>query len=44
MHRVGGRDLFAESGKAKELLEKYGMDTKSVYLAAKELLERKKGK
>jgi len=39
--RVGQRDIFAESGKPAELLEKYGMTASDIVRAAKELVERK---
>lgn len=39
--RVGMKDMFAESGKPKELLEKYGMTAKEVVAAARLALERK---
>ncbi|MBU0686628.1 MAG: transketolase family protein [Candidatus Margulisbacteria bacterium] len=39
--RVGMKDMFAESGKPQELLEKYGMTAKDVVAAAKLALSRK---
>ena len=33
-------DTFGESGKVPDLIEKYGLDAKSVYNSAKELLNR----
>ncbi len=39
--RVGQRDIFAESGKPKELLEKYGMTAGNIESAAKAVLSRK---
>ncbi len=40
MEFVGTNDTFGESGKADELLAKYGLDTKDVYNAAKRVLLR----
>lgn len=31
MLRIGVNDTFGESGPAKELIEKYGLDAKSIY-------------
>jgi transketolase len=42
MLRVGSRDMFAESGKPKELLEKYGMTTQEILKAARAVLSKKK--
>jgi transketolase len=39
--RVGQKDIFAESGKPKELLEKYGMTAAHIVSAAKTALLRK---
>lgn len=41
MIRVGGKDLFAESGNQKELIEKYGLDAAAIVHAAKIVLGRK---
>ncbi|MCX5726425.1 MAG: transketolase family protein [Candidatus Saganbacteria bacterium] len=41
MIRVGTKDMFAESGKPKELLEKYGLTAKDIVAAAKSVLQRK---
>lgn len=38
---VAVEDSFGESGKADELLEKYGLDTQNVYQAVKKVLQRK---
>ncbi len=40
MSFVGVNDTFGESGKVPDLIEKYGLDAKSVYTAAKELLKK----
>lgn len=40
MYFVGVNDTFGESGKVPDLIEKYGLDAKSVYTAAKELLKK----
>lgn len=42
MTRVGIKDMFAESGKPKELLEKYGLTAKDIAAAAKSVLNRKR--
>ncbi|MCX5751455.1 MAG: transketolase family protein [Candidatus Saganbacteria bacterium] len=42
MVRVGTRDMFAESGKPHELLEKYGMTPVDIAATARLVLERKK--
>ncbi len=39
---VGMQDTFGESGKPKELMQKYGMDVKSITEAIKKVLNRKK--
>ena len=41
LKRVGIQDSFGESGKPAELLEKYGLTTKHLVSAAKEVLGRK---
>ena len=41
MEYVAVNDSFGESGKAEELLEKYGLGTESIVLAAKNVLKRK---
>ena len=38
MLRIGVNDTFGESGPAKELIEKYGLDAKSIYEKVKGLL------
>ena len=38
---VGLRDTFAESGKPKELIEKYGLGTKSIKDSVKKVISRK---
>ena len=40
--RVGIKDMFAESGKPQELLEKYGLTAEYIYSAAKSVLSKKK--
>lgn len=40
--RVGLRDMFAESGRPYELLEKYGMTAADIVRAVKTVLTRKK--
>jgi transketolase len=42
--RVGGRDMFAESGRPDELLEKYGMTAREIVSAAKLAVNRKLAK
>ena len=44
MVRVGVRDTFGESGTPAELLEKYGLTEKEIARAAREVLERKRGR
>jgi transketolase len=39
--RVGIKDLFGESGKPAELLEKYGLTSQAIVRAAKSVLKRK---
>jgi transketolase len=39
---VGIRDVFGESGKPEELLEKYGLAPAQVVMAVKEVIQRKK--
>ena len=41
MARVGIRDMFAESGKPMELMEKYGLTTEAIVSAAKSVVSRK---
>jgi len=41
MKRVGIMDVFGESGKARELMEKYGLTAKNIAEAAKEAVKRK---
>ncbi len=36
--RIGVQDVFGESGPAKELIAKYGLDAKSIYEAAKKFV------
>jgi transketolase len=38
---IGLQNTFAESGTPKELIEKYGMDTKAIKLAVKKVMRRK---
>lgn len=40
MVRIGVRDVFGESGKARELLEKYGMDSKAIEKAVENGLKK----
>lgn len=40
MVRIGVRDVFGESGKARELLEKYGMDSKVIAKAVENGLKK----
>ena len=42
MEFIGMRDTFGESGQPTELLEKYGMDVKSIMSAVKKVLRRKR--
>ena len=42
MEFIGMRDTFGESGEPAQLLEKYGMDVKSIIGAVKKVLRRKK--
>ena len=42
MEFIGMRDTFGESGEPAQLLEKYGMDVKSIISAAKRVMRRKK--
>lgn len=42
MQRVGVRDMFGESGKPSELLEKYGLTSKEISAAVKNAVKRKK--
>ncbi|RJX22604.1 MAG: transketolase family protein [Ammonifex sp.] len=42
LKRVGIRDVFGESGKPEELLEKYGLTPSQLVAAVKEVLQRKK--
>ena len=39
---IGMQDTFGESGSPTELIEKYGMGVKSIMLAAKKVIKRKK--
>jgi len=41
MIRVGTKDMFGESGHPQELLEKYGLTSDNIVLAAKNVLKRK---
>jgi transketolase len=41
MARVGTKDMFGESGKPEELLEKYGLTSKDICLAVRSVLKRK---
>ena len=38
---IGMQDVFGESGSPAQLLEKYGMDIKSIKMAVKKVLRRK---
>jgi len=42
MQRVGVRDMFGESGKPAELLEKYGLTPKEIINAVKNVIKNKK--
>ncbi|MFC1767207.1 transketolase family protein [Candidatus Margulisiibacteriota bacterium] len=42
MVRVGIKDMFGESGKPAELLEKYGLTSKEIISAVKTVIKRKK--
>ena len=39
MTRVGVMDCFAESGDAKELAKKYGLDSKGIEKAVRKILK-----
>jgi transketolase len=41
MARVGVKDMFGESGKPDELLEKYGLTSKDIFSAAMSVIKRK---
>ncbi len=41
LKRIGIRDVFGESGRARELMEKYGITAKEITGAAKEIVKRK---
>jgi transketolase len=41
MARVGTKDMFGESGKPSELLEKYGLTSKDIFSAAMGVIKRK---
>ena len=41
MARVGVKDMFGESGKPDELLEKYGLTSKDIFSAAMNVMKRK---
>ncbi|MHB8158235.1 MAG: transketolase family protein, partial [Desulfocucumaceae bacterium] len=41
LERVGVKDVFGESGKPQELLDKYGLMAKDIKLAVHKVLERK---
>jgi transketolase len=41
VERVGTKDTFGESGKPSDLLEKYGLTTKDIVIAAKNAVKRK---
>ena len=41
MARVGIKDMFAESGKPNELLEKYGLTAENIVKAANDVIKRK---
>jgi len=41
MARVGVKDMFGESGKPEELLEKYGLTSKDIFSAAMNVMKRK---
>jgi transketolase len=43
MEFIGMHDTFGESGEPSKLLEKYGMDAKSIMGAVKKVLRRKRG-
>ncbi|HDN95728.1 MAG TPA: transketolase family protein, partial [Thermoplasmatales archaeon] len=40
MIRIGVNDVFGESGKARELMEKYGLTAENIVARAKELIEK----
>jgi transketolase len=42
MEMVAVNDLFGQSGKPEELLEKYGLESANIVLAAKKVISRKK--
>ena len=42
MEFIGMPDSFGESGKPKELLKKFGMDSESIVVAAKKVIRRRK--
>lgn len=42
MARIGMRDVFGESGKPEELLNKYGLTANEIIKAVKEIIKRKK--
>lgn len=39
--RIGIKDVFGESGPAKELIAKYGLDAKSIYNSVKDFVSKK---
>jgi transketolase len=41
MLRVGVKDMFGESGKPDDLLEKYGLTSKDIVSAVKNVIKRK---
>jgi transketolase len=41
MARVGMKDMFGESGKPEELLEKYGLTSKDISSAVRNVIKRK---
>ena len=42
MERLGVKDVFGESGKPSQLLEKYGLTAKHIVAAAKRVMNRKR--
>jgi len=41
MIRIGIKDMFGESGRPDELLEKYGLTSKDIVSCVKNILKRK---
>ena len=42
MKIIGVKDVFGQSGEYEELLEKFGLTTKNIVTAAREIVRRKK--